>query len=137
MQNDCQGRDLLRLDIPIHQKTLAIFAHVIAEDIRRRNRGPTVKLEQRYRSARRETGCTIHRNGGHHACWSEIVDFLSISAPTWLAAATARDLPLSDGSGEGGHINLPVPGFVGRIGYPFSIGRNLAVNLAPWTWLKG
>src|SRR5262244_1312618 len=45
VQHDRERRDLVRFNIPAHQEAFAVFAHVVTEEVRRRNRRPTSKLK--------------------------------------------------------------------------------------------
>ncbi len=136
IQNNRQRGDAFRFHIVVYEKPLAVFGHVVAENVSGRDRRSSVKLKKRYRSAsgKRTYGADWYRS--QHAHGSEIENFFAVSAPARFGPSSTRNLPFSSSARKRGHVNFPVSRIIGCVRNPLPIGRNLTIPLASWTCLK-
>src|SRR5580698_929143 len=130
VQQDRQWWNVFRLHVAVHQEALAILGYIVGKNVRRGNWSAAVDLEQRCGCSGREDAFAVDWHCRQDSAGRDVENFLAVSAPARFTAAAARHLPFSGSAGKRGDVNLPCTGFIGGIGHPFSIGRNLAVDFA-------
>src|ERR1035438_4297445 len=126
VQQDGQRRHVLRFHVTVYEEALTIFCDIVGKDVGGGNRSAAVNLEEGCGRAGRENTGAVDGHGHQHAAGGQVENFLAVSAPARFRATTTRHLPLSCGTGKRRDIDFPIPGLIGGIGHPFSVGRNLS-----------
>src|SRR5258708_6323141 len=127
---------MVGFEVTIHQKALAVFGDVIAENVGAGNWSATVNLEKSGWGSGDEGARAVDRHCHQHATGTDIENLSAVSTPPRLGAAAARHLPFPSSARERGHVDLPIAGLIGGVGHPFSIGRNLSIRLTALTGEK-